>query len=52
MINPSKPLPSVYVTYSNGNLDAPPLHTIDNDPALTDGTAAFEKPLTYQWINA
>ena len=45
MIKPSKPLPTAYVPYSDGNLDAPPLHMIKDDSALPYGTSAFEKPL-------
>ena len=52
IIKPSKPLPAAYVPYSDGNIDAPPLHMIENDPYLPDVTAASEKPLTEQWINA
>ena len=51
-IIPSKQLPTVYVPYADGNLDAPPLHTIDDDPDLPDGTYSFEKPLTDQCINS
>ena len=52
MINPSRPLPTAYVPCADVNIDAPPLHIIDDDTALPDGTAAFDKPLTDQWINA
>ena len=45
-------MPADYVPYSDDNLDAPPLHMIDDDPYLPDVTAASEKPLTDQWINA
>ena len=44
-------MPTAYVTYADGNIDAPTLQTTDNDPALPDGTAAFENPLTDQCIN-
>ena len=52
MIKLSKPLPATYIPYADGNLDDPTLHTIDDDPALPDGKAAFDKPFTDQWINA
>ena len=41
IIKPSKPLPAAYVPYSDGNIDAPPLHMIDNEPDLPHGTYAF-----------
>ena len=44
--------PSTYVPYSDGNLDPHALHEIDEDPVHTNGSTAFEKPLTDHWINA
>ena len=41
MIKPSKPVHTAYVPYADGNLDSTPLHKIDDDPALSDGTAEF-----------
>ena len=51
IIKPSKPLPAAYVPYSDGNIYAPPLHMIDDEPDLHHGTDVFEKPLTDQLIN-
>jgi len=52
MSKPPKPLPTEYIPYSEGNLDPPPLHEVDEDPVQSDGTAVFEKPITDHWINA
>jgi hypothetical protein len=50
--SPSKPPPSDYVPYADGELDPPPLHELDEDPVDNDGTAVFEKPITDHLINA
>lgn len=49
---PEKPPPSDYVPYSDGNLDPPLLHSVDEDPIHLNGSAVFEQPITDHWINS
>ncbi len=52
LTKPQQPLPTDYVPYADGELDPPPIHEVDEDPADSDGTSVFEKPITDHWINA
>ena len=52
MTKPRRPLPSKYIPYSDGNLDQPILHNIDEDPVQNDELAMFEKPITDNLISA
>ena len=52
MTNPSKPPPSAFICYYDGDLDPLSLHEVDEDPVQTDGTAVFEQPITDHWIHA
>ena len=51
MTNPSKPLPSAFIPYFDGDLDPPSLHEVDEDPVQPDGTAIFEQPITDNCIH-
>ena len=49
---PTRPLPRDFVPYSDG-VEPTPLQLPDeNDPIDSDGTSAFEKPITDYWIHA
>ena len=48
----SKPPPSAFILYYNGDLDPPALHEVDEDTVQPDGTAVFEKLTTDHWIRA
>ena len=52
MSNISKPSPSIFISYSNGDLYLPALHEVDEDPVQTDGTAVFDQPIRDYWIHA
>ena len=52
MTNTSKPPPSDFIPYSDGDLYPPPLHEVDEDPVQTDGTSVFEEPITYHRVHA
>ena len=45
MTKPSKPPPSAFIPYSDGDLYRPTLHEVDEYPAQPDGTAVFEQPI-------
>ena len=42
MTNTSKPPPSAFIPYSDGDLDPPALHELDEDSIQTDRTTVFE----------
>ena len=48
----SKPPPSAFIPYYNGDLYPPALHEVDEDPVQPDGTAVFEQPITDHCIHA
>ena len=48
----SKPPPSAFIPYYNGDLDPPALHEVYEDPVQPDGTDVFEKLTTDHWIRA
>ena len=52
MKNPSKPLPSAFIPYSDGDLNLPDLHELYKYPVQSYGTAVFEQPVTDHWIHA
>ena len=52
MTRPNKTPPYAFIPYSNGDLDPPGLHEVDEDPAHTDGTGVFEQPIVDHWIHA
>ena len=52
MVKPTTPLPTDYIPYSDGNMDPPSLHEIDEDPVQPNGATVFEKPITDHWIHA
>ena len=52
MIKPVNSNAWEHIPYSNSiNSDSIMLPE-DNDPVMSDGTTAFEKPIMDQWINA
>ena len=52
MTKPSKPPPSAFVPYFDGDLDLPDPHEVDEGPFQPYGTAVFEQPITDHWIHA
>ena len=49
---PSKPIPTDFVPYSDGNLDPITVDDIIEDPIDSDGTSVFEKPVSDHLIHA
>ena len=45
MTNTSKPPPSSFIPYSDGDLDPPDLHELYENSFQTDGTTVFEEPI-------
>ena len=51
MTKPSKPPPSAFIPYSDGDLDPHDLHELYEDTVHPDGTAVFEQPITDHCIH-
>ena len=47
----SKPPPSALIYYSDGDLDQPDLHEVDEYLVQPDGIAVFGQPITDHWIH-
>ena len=52
MTKSSKPQPSYFFPYSDGDLYTPAIHEVYKYPVHPYGTAAFGKPITDNWIHA
>ena len=52
MTKPSKPTPSDFIPYSDGDLALPYPHEVDEYPVQSDGISVFEKSNTDHRINA
>ena len=52
MTIPTKPPPSAFIPYSDGDLNPPALHEVDEDPVQPNGTTIFDHPITDHWIYA
>ena len=52
MAHPEKSIPTQYEPYSDDSEPASVQLPEDNDPFYTDGTTAYQKPITDCWIRA